>query len=179
MSQDATNMAAVCRWMRLAARVLAIGIFGLSLGLWMTPGGASLMVEWNAQLVPQQVKLDGFSRFLGALVTGAHAAFIAAALWIASNLFGRFATGAIFEPQTGAALRWIGGLTVAYGLMAPLARTLCALAVTWNNPPGQRMLVVSLGIDEFIIGVLGALILVLGHVMAEAAALAEDNRHIV
>ena len=41
------------------------------------------------------------------------------------------------------------------------------------------MLVIGLGLDDYMIAVFGGLILAIGHVMVEARRLADDNRQIV
>ncbi len=53
------------------------------------------------------------------------------------------------------------------------------LVLTWGNLPGQRILALSIGIDDYMIAALGGLVLAIGHVMTEAARLADDNRQIV
>jgi hypothetical protein len=53
------------------------------------------------------------------------------------------------------------------------------LTLTWANPPGQRVLIFTFSIEDFMVAVFGGLVLAIGHVMVEATRLAEDNRQIV
>ncbi len=100
-------------------------------------------------------------------------------LWLTRSLFLGYARGEIF---TTAAARRLGGigclllLTVGAGAVA---RTLTVLALTWENPPGQRQLAVSLSSNDLGLTILGLLLMVVGWVLAEAARIADENRQFV
>jgi hypothetical protein len=173
------GLRSLCVWMARAAGALAIGFFVVAAALWLNPAWAAEAVRAHLNMNPADVTLSFAARALAGILSAAHAGLLCAALLAARRLFLRFAHDAAIEAQTGRDLRLIGGLVAAYALTTPLSKTLMVLAVTMDNPPGHRMLTISLGSNELILGVLGALILVLGHVMAEAARIADDNRQIV
>jgi hypothetical protein len=147
--------------------------------MWMDPDYSIEVARQNSSAGESLMTLSLQARAVSALILCAHLGLLCWALWTAKGLFENFARGQVLEAKTGEDLRLIGGLIAAYALLTPLKGSLISIAVTMGNPPGQRMLAVALGTDELILGVLGVLILVLGHVMAEAARIADDNRQIV
>jgi hypothetical protein len=165
--------------MAQAAGAMAVGFLGVAAAMWLHPDWAAWIAREQWAGGPAAFTLTPMSRLAAGLVSCAHLGLLCWALWTARGLFARFARGETLETQTGRDLRTIGGLIALYGLTTPLAGALITLAATMANPPGQRMVGVSLGTNELILGLLGALILVLGHVMAEAARIADDNRQIV
>ncbi|MEQ1612422.1 MAG: DUF2975 domain-containing protein, partial [Hyphomicrobiaceae bacterium] len=94
-------------------------------------------------------------------------------------LFDAFRLGNVFTADAPVRLRRIGSCMVALALLRPLAATLLGLALTWSNPPGQRILAIAISIDDYMIAAFGGLVLAIGHVMVDAARLADDNRQIV
>ena len=68
---------------------------------------------------------------------------------------------------------------MALAFLRPMTATLLGVALTWSNPAGQRVLAVAVSIDDYMIGAFGGLVLAIGHVMVEAALIADDNRQIV
>ena len=60
-------------------------------------------------------------------------------------------------------------------LLGPLQRTLIGPALTWGNPPGQRMRVVNLGWHDYLGLRTAAVLLAVATVMGEASRLAAEN----
>lgn len=181
MTSDAeiAQFRALCGWLAQAASAMAIVLFVGAALLWMHPD----YVEWIAR---EQwaggragLTLTPLAQVSAGALSCAHLGLLCWALWTARGLFIRFARGEVLEAQTGRDLRMIGGLVAAYAVLTPLVKSLMTVALTLGNPPGERLLAVALGTNEAILGVLGGLILVLGHAMAEAARIADDNRQIV
>lgn len=98
------------------------------------------------------------------------------ALWTARGLFARYGRGAVFSTQNARAIRRIGTALLAGTGLAILGRTLAVLILTYDNPPGERSLAVSLASHDLLLALLGALLLVVGWVMAEATRQADENR---
>jgi hypothetical protein len=181
MTSDAemARLRALCAWMARAAGATAVCLLGGAALLWMHPD----YVEWMAREQwaggRSGLTLTPLAQISAGALSCAHLGLLCWALWTARGLFARFAQGEMLEAQTGRDLRSIGGLVAAYAVLTPVAKSLITVALTLGNPPGQRMLAVALGTNEVILAVLGALIFVLGHAMAEAARIADDNRQIV
>jgi hypothetical protein len=177
--QEHLRFQALCVWMARVSGAMAVGFLAFAVGMWMHPSGAVWIAreQWvggNAAFT-----LTPLAQFAAGALSCAHLGLLCWALWTARGLFLRFAAGATLETQGGRDLRAIGGFIALYAVLTPAVKTLMTVALTLGNPPGQRLLAVGIGTNELILGMLGALILVLGHVMAEAARIADDNRQIV
>jgi len=94
-------------------------------------------------------------------------------------LFGRFGKGQVLKDENAVALSGIGWWFVVLGLGTPTARALQSIALTFDNPPGQRQLAVVL--DPGIFGALaaGAALVAFGLVLREAIRLADENESFV
>lgn len=97
-------------------------------------------------------------------------------LW---RLFGRYARGEVFSATS---VRWFARF--AYGLLAywfvhVANRALMSVALSWDNPSGQRVLLVGIGSDDYVLLLFGAVLAAVAKVMQQAARMAEDNAAIV
>lgn len=169
----------LCVWMAYASAALALGLMTTAIVVWFHPDFALAAARESANQHDGPIALTWPARLVSGLVSCAHLGLLCWALWAAKGLFQNFADGHVFTIRTGQDLRLIGGLIAAYAVLTPLKGSLVTIAITMGNPPGHRQLAIGLSSNELILGVLGALILVLGHVMAEAARIADDNRQIV
>lgn len=124
-------------------------------------------------------ELTAAARLRMALVTLMPVALGLALLWQLWSLFGEYLRGAVFSPRALACLRRFAVLLVALAVVQPLAQALMSVAVSWDNPPGQRMLVVTVNSNDYAL-LLGALVFVaIARVMTEAARVAEENEGFV
>lgn len=102
-----------------------------------------------------------------------------ALLWQLWSLFGEYLRGNVFGARALACLRRFAALLFALSLAQPLSQALMSVAVSWDNPPGQRQLVVMLSSNDYAL-VLGALVfMAIARVMTEAARVAEENEGFV
>jgi hypothetical protein len=101
-------------------------------------------------------------------------------LFAAAGLFRRFADGLAFSPETGRLLRRVGFALLAYLLLGSPVNTLLVLAATWHGP-GEHVLTIGMGLSSegVLMGLMAGLMIALGHVLHEAARLADDHRQIV
>ncbi|KZM49247.1 hypothetical protein [Labrenzia sp. OB1] len=100
-------------------------------------------------------------------------------LWNIRQLFAQFEDGAFFAPATQAHVLNAGFWLLAYGVFDILSDPISSVLLTWDNAPGKRSLEIALNGGEFFFLVFGALLLVFGWIMREAAALANENRQFV
>ncbi|ABV94450.1 hypothetical protein Dshi_2717 [Dinoroseobacter shibae DFL 12 = DSM 16493] len=98
------------------------------------------------------------------------------ALWTARGLFGRYGQGCVFSHCNAAAIRRIGAALLLGTGLAIAGRTAAVLILTHDNPPGARTLAVSFAGHDVLLGLLGALLMVMGWVLAEATRQADENR---
>ncbi|MBY8976936.1 DUF2975 domain-containing protein [Rhodobacteraceae bacterium NNCM2] len=107
------------------------------------------------------------------------AAIFCAGLWHLGRLFQLFAEGAHFSARTAHHLRQFAAGLLGSALAAPFASAAISVALSWFNPPGERML--AFDISHYGVGavLMAALLFVLAWVMAEAQKLAEDQKLII
>lgn len=147
--------------------------------VWLTPSWveAYVLPHLGVQGVP--VALDGWTRLTAFVASMISMAVLLSLLHQAYALFDAFRLGHVFTTDAPVRLRRIGSCIVALAILRPITATLLGLILTLGNPPGQRILALSLSIDDYMIAALGGLVLAIGHVMTEAARMAEDHRQIV
>lgn len=96
-------------------------------------------------------------------------------LWSLRRLFEGYAAGAIFTVAAARRLRHCGVALVVAGLETPFGSALLSVSLSFDLPKGSRMLVLSWSGNDVVLLVVGALLLIVGRVMGEAARIAEDN----
>lgn len=164
----------------IAARAAALILIAGNAAMWLVPDlgydAARLQAGLNAE-TPVAVTPQAFAFVL--VVSTLHVGLLAAAMWEMARLFSGFSRQAILVPATGMHLRRTGIFLFLFAVLSPVTRTVGALAVTLANPPGQRLLSVSFESQDMVLALIAVLLLMLGHVMAEAAQIADDNRQIV
>lgn len=100
-------------------------------------------------------------------------------LWQLWRLFGEYRRGAVFSPLALGGLRRFAWGMLALAVDQPLSQALMSVAVSWDNAPGHRQLMVSVSSNDYAL-LLGALVfLAIARVMAEAARVAEENEGFV
>ena len=99
-----------------------------------------------------------------------------AQLW---RWFGEVGNGRALERVALGRLRSFAWLWVALALAKPLVQAAWSVVMTMGHPPGQRMLVLSLGSHDYLQLLPGCVLLLVAHVMHDAVAAVEDNRAIV
>jgi len=87
-------------------------------------------------------------RFLGLLVDGIGFGLLCLGIVLFIKLLHRFQQGEIFSLSTISLFQRMGKLLLCWALYAPIGKTLAGLVVTFNNPPGHRILSLTFGTDE-------------------------------
>lgn len=146
---------------------------------WLQPDWVRAAGPQMANLGTGPIVVDERALWLGALGSLPGMLLGLYTLWQLWRLFGEYAAGRFFAPAPQRHLRRFAWAVLAWALMAPLQRTWVALALTWGNPPGQRMLVLGLSGDDYFSILLGAVLLAIATVLAEAARVAEENEGFV
>lgn len=126
-----------------------------------------------------QAGLTGAVRARMAAVTLLPVGLGLALMWQLWSLFGEYQRGNVFGGRALTCFRRFATLLFVLSLAQPASVALMSIAVSWDNPPGQRQLVVSLGTNDYAL-VLGALVcMAIARVMTEAARVAEENEGFV
>lgn len=94
-------------------------------------------------------------------------------------LFRLFASGSVFDSAVPRRLGHVGWLAFSSCAATIVGKTLVTLLMTSANPPGHRMLTISIDSQALAALVLGFLFFVFSLVMQEALGLAEENRSFV
>jgi hypothetical protein len=97
-------------------------------------------------------------------------------LW---QLFGEYLQSRIFSARALASLRSFARWLLAAALLSPVYRAGLSVIVSWQNGPGRRELTINLSSDDYLMLLLGVVLLAISSVMAEAARIAEDNEGFV
>lgn len=108
-------------------------------------------------------------------VSAAHVTWAAAVLWQLWRLFDHYRHGDVFGAQAMTHARRLGWSTVGLAVAQPLLGALMSVAISWGNPPGKRMLQLSLSSNDYALLLLALVLVVLGRVMTEAARVADEN----
>jgi Protein of unknown function (DUF2975) len=169
----------MCRGLARFSGASAIGILVVNAMPWLIPDWAPFVARGMAGLQTEPITLTRTVVALGLTCSTLYLAVLAWALWIARSLFNRLADGHVFEAETGVLLRRFGIALVVFSVLSPFVTTLMATLVTMANPPGERLLKFGFASYDFVLAVVGTLVLTTGSVMAEAARLADENRQII
>ncbi|WP_140630801.1 DUF2975 domain-containing protein [Methylibium rhizosphaerae] len=100
-------------------------------------------------------------------------------LWQVWQLFGGYARGEVFTTAAALRLRRLALVLMSLCLVKPLTGALMSVALTFNSPPGQRLLAVGLSSDDYLTLLMGAVLLAIASVMREAVRLAAENAEFV
>lgn len=95
-----------------------------------------------------------------------------ARLW---QLFARYAQGDVFGAVTVRVFAHFAYGLLAFWFISVLGRGLMSVALTWDRQPGQRVLLLGLGSDDFVLLLFGVVLVATAQVMRRAAKLAQDN----
>lgn len=168
------------RWGRYLAPLtlgLAIALPLLNLVLWALPSTAEGTARTMAALPTQTLNLTTRALLEGALISSVQVVILSYGFWCMAQVFKCFAQGEPF--QAGPYAQRFGQVLVLSGLLSPVFRTLSALALSVDNPVGQRLLVLSFSSNDFILALVGALLMMLGLALTQAAVIDAENRQIV
>lgn len=100
-------------------------------------------------------------------------------IWHLRGLFALYASGEILGTANAARLRALAITLILWLPVQFIGDALVSLAVSIDNPPGERFVALSLSSHDFAISLIGAIALVISWVMVEAARAAEDSASIV
>ena len=174
-----SDVSAMSRPFAILARGAAVALLGLNVVSWFLGPWTDAAARGWSSVGSTPITLSNDALALALLLSTAHLAALAVALFAAGGLFQSFAQGEFFAPQTGRRLQRIGLWLALFGVLAPIVRAAMTFVLTMNNPPGQRMLALGVSANDIVLVIVGGLIFLIGWVMAEAARIADENRSFV
>lgn len=167
------------RYLAPLSKVLAVAMLCVNVAYWLNPETTEYTARSMATVPTGQITLTLTVKLLGVLLSSVQVGLLAFALFAVAEVFSVFAKGEWFVASIGQQLHRFGLALALYGATCPLMRTLMALLVTWNNPPGQKLLLIGFNGNDFVLALVGVLILLLGYAMREASRIADENSQII
>jgi len=174
--------ATLVRLSRTMARLTSAGMVAMVVLM----GSAFLVPTWTREMLVTRLGQAGSNLPLGhdqvlaaAAITAVPFSVMLWGLWNARAMFEDFARGHAFSSAAALHLRRFGVAVLAQAPLGPLTATALALALSLANPPGQRILLLTLSSNDYIALVVGGVLIALASVMREAARLAEENASFV
>lgn len=102
--------------------------------------------------------------------------YVLAQLW---RLFARYRRGDALSVGTARVFRAFAWGVVAMAVLQVVGAALMSVAVSWDNPPGQRILRVSIEWKDYLLLLLSAVLVAVARVMVRAADAEAENRSFV
>ncbi len=95
------------------------------------------------------------------------------------RLFELYSEGHVFTAENASCIRGFALSVTLYAILSPVAGMLLSIILTISNPPGERVVMVTLDQMEFTLIFLGTVLLVISWVMKESTRLADENAQII
>ena len=165
------------RRMAMIVRVLivlgAVALVASAVWIWAVPGHATSVIKESAGVNVDQMALH--TQVMGGLWSLVPLSVVLLGLHRLWVLFGEYALGRVFSHRALVSLRGFARCVLATGFVSPLYGALLSVIVTLDRKPGTREINLQFGSDDYAMLLLGAVLLAIASVMAEAARVAEDN----
>jgi Protein of unknown function (DUF2975) len=178
MNDAPTKIANLAKWLsRTSIAVIILSLLGYAY-VWTNTKLAYQVVSQNAfPDLPDQ--LMQWQNILLFIVGAVPSLMFAATLFHAKKFFDSYASGQMFPETSGQKLKSIGRLCLWLAIANPIIRTITLLIMTWLNPPGQKILVISFSSTDGFLLVFSGMLFMIGHILAESNRIAEENKLIV
>lgn len=95
------------------------------------------------------------------------------------QLFALYRQSKFFSGENVLCLRAFAASLFANALLTPLTGALISVALTINNPPGERTLSISLGSPQLLMAFIAAIFFIIAWIMVEGRKLADENEQII
>lgn len=112
-------------------------------------------------------------------VTAVPVALALASLWQLWCLFGLYGRGEVFGAPAAQRLRRFSWMALVVAVAQPVSDVLMSVAISLDNPRGERMVQVMLSTNDYALLLLALVFVALARVMSEATRLAEENEQFV
>lgn len=137
--------------------------------LYLVPKG----VSFDRGLLTPEVRLAGF------VISMIPMTVVISGLWQLRKLFIRFSKMEVFSCGTVRQMRLVALHLIAIGTIMPMSGALMSLATSFSNPPGLRVISITLGGGELASLFIGAVFLAISWVLVEGKKLADENQQFV
>ncbi len=152
---------------QIALPLILGGVFvAFSLGLLVAP-------------MPAGADPSGLFLWLGAAAGLLPAIALMWALDLLRRLFARFQDGDVLTEGSAVLIRQAGKSLLILAALKIAAHPLQTLLLTWQSPPGSRMVSLEIGQAEIGFVLVAGLLTIIGWAMSEAARMADENKAFV
>jgi hypothetical protein len=170
------------RFSRTMAMLTTLGILLIVVAMVL----AFLIPDWTRNLLLARLGQAGHDLSLSpghviaaASITAIPVGVLLFGLWQVRALFLNFAGGQVFTLASARRLRDFAGAVLAQAILGPITATALSIALTLNNPPGGRQLVIALSVHDYLALIVGGVLLAVAWVMVEATRIADENASFV
>jgi len=179
-SQEAVGrLRRISRWARAFSYVAgALMLFGL-IWLWADAEALSQYARSSIGLRDAAVAASGRGYWAAFALACIPAGLFVLAMLRLGSLFRAFGEGRVLVEQNAAGLVRVGWLLACFGATTPIVRALQSVALTFDNPQGQRHLAITLDPGTFAALAAATALIAFGHVLREAMRLADENQSFV
>ncbi|MEX3017134.1 hypothetical protein [Gymnodinialimonas hymeniacidonis] len=138
---------------------------------------AYLRSTFSGVTLPEQIGTFAWIVIYGIAILSV--GLILTALWQMRTLFSLYAMGDVFGPDAARAIRQTGLTLLVLAAVGVIGNTLIILALTTNNPAGQRALSIGFSSDDIFLFFTSGLLVAIGWAMSEATRIADENKGFV
>lgn len=167
---------------RVVSQRFAIACIGLMAALltaiaayWLTVTPDTLSRQWLGAMAPVHA-LTPLLRCIGFSLTMMAAVPVLLALKHLRHLFLLYAKGTMFSESNVQALSQLGSCLILFAVVQAFFEPVMGLMLSIGNPPGQRMLSVSVSAGMLVAAFIGGVLLVIAWVMNEARKIDEERQ---
>ncbi|HEY7886501.1 MAG TPA: DUF2975 domain-containing protein [Cellvibrionaceae bacterium] len=131
----------------------------------------SLPIQWHSVTPGQWYGLW--------LLTLCYLAIGLGGLYFLRRAFAHFAKGELFNQANSRDLRLFSIFLFAQALAKPLHLALASMLLSFNHPPGQKMLSITLGTGEVKVIALAMILWVMSDLLVKASLLEQENKQFI
>ncbi|WP_161974515.1 DUF2975 domain-containing protein [Piscinibacter terrae] len=150
-----------------------------TLKIWADPEWIETIARQDLGLLPEGFVITPTVQWLGALVSLLPLSLGIFGMLQVWFLFGEYAQGRIFTNLASMRLRRLAWAVIGAAATQIVARTAHVLLLTMNNPPGKKVLTISISSTDYSFIIFGVLLLGIAWVMVEATRLAQENAEFI
>ena len=138
------------------------------------------LIESNAPIQNfTQLPLTSTTRLWALLASLLPCSVLMYALKQLIGLFRRYEQADIFSVLTVSYYQKLGYVFFYWALASFIYRGLISVALSFNNPPGERVLTLSFGGMDMLVILCGFVVLIISWVMKEAQKIADEHMHTI
>ena len=176
------RLSAFMKWTVTLILFIIVLLGGLALVEIITPLDVLISPDETIDVADLERRVDEvpFLQRLGiAVLFGIAVSLLALSIWNIRQVFKRFQRMEFFSPKTLANVISIGVWLILFAVFDLISDPIGSLILTFDLPPGERSVELTLDGAEIFCLILGALMLLFGWILREAALIADENRQFV